>query len=141
MAIEPPRIPPLESSILRMGSALRHPPVLLVLAAFSRYPEALDWAAEQAAGRWGPIALASAAFDFGERAYYEPTMGPGLKKVFWAFERLIDPGALPDLKGEAGRLEADYARLARHAEPRPINLDPGYLTPAKLVLASTKDHA
>jgi hypothetical protein len=26
-------------------------------------------------------------------------------------------------------------------EPRPLNLDPGYLTPAKLVLASTKDHA
>ena len=30
---------------------------------------------------------------------------------------------------------------AGHAEPRPLNLDPGYLTPAKLVLASTKDHA
>ena len=26
-------------------------------------------------------------------------------------------------------------------EPRPLNLDPGYITPAKLVLASTKDHA
>ena len=25
--------------------------------------------------------------------------------------------------------------------PRPLNLDPGYLTPAKLVLASTKDFA
>ena len=24
---------------------------------------------------------------------------------------------------------------------RPLNLDPGYITPAKLVLASTKDHA
>lgn len=31
--------------------------------------------------------------------------------------------------------------LGRHAESRPLNLDPGYLTPAKLVLASTKDHA
>ena len=32
-------------------------------------------------------------------------------------------------------------RAGRHAEPRPLNLDPGYITPAKLVLASTKDHA
>ena len=28
-----------------------------------------------------------------------------------------------------------------HPEPRPLNLDPGYITAAKLVLASTKDHA
>ena len=38
-------------------------------------------------------------------------------------------------------LEAAYAKLQRHPEPRPLNLDPGYLTSAKLVLASTKDHA
>jgi hypothetical protein len=37
--------------------------------------------------------------------------------------------------------EAEYAGLQLHAEPRPLNLDPGYLTLAKLVLASTKDHA
>jgi hypothetical protein len=37
--------------------------------------------------------------------------------------------------------EAEYARQGRHDDPRPLNLDPGYLTPAKLVLASTKDHA
>ena len=35
----------------------------------------------------------------------------------------------------------EYARAAGHAEPRPLNLDPGYLTLAKLVLASTKDFA
>jgi hypothetical protein len=31
--------------------------------------------------------------------------------------------------------------MGQHSEPRPLNLDPGYITPAKLLLASTKDHA
>jgi hypothetical protein len=44
-------------------------------------------------------------------------------------------------KQQTGGWEGEYAQLARHAEPRPLNLDPGYITLAKLVLASTKDHA
>ena len=68
-------------------------------------------------------------------------MGTDLKKQFLAFERLIDPAALADIKRQTNDWEAEYAALGRHAEPRPLNLDPGYITPAKLVLASTKDHA
>jgi hypothetical protein len=71
-------------------------------------------------------------------------MGTGLVKQFWAFERLVDPATLPSVKRLTNAWEADYAALGRalggHAEPRPLNLDPGYLTLAKLVLASTKDH-
>ncbi len=68
-------------------------------------------------------------------------MGTGIRKTFWAFERLADPADLPRWKLETNRWEAEYAAQAGHDEPRPLNLDPGYLTPAKLVLASTKDHA
>ena len=68
-------------------------------------------------------------------------MGTDLNKQFLAFERLIDPAALADIKRQTNDWEAEYAALGRHAEPRPLNLDPGYITPAKLVLASTKDHA
>jgi hypothetical protein len=68
-------------------------------------------------------------------------MGADLKKQFIACERLIDPGELARIKRETNHWEAEYATLGRHPEPRPLNLDPGYITPAKLVLASTKDHA
>jgi hypothetical protein len=37
--------------------------------------------------------------------------------------------------------EAEYQSLVRGPEQRPLNLDPGYITLAKLVLASTKDFA
>ncbi len=115
--------------------------VLLLVAAFSRHEEALAWAREQAIEAWGPVALASELFDFVETDYYEPTMGSGLKKVFWVFERLADPGDLAEIKRQTNAWEASYTQASDREETRPLNLDPGYLTEAKLVLASTKDHA
>ena len=124
-----------------MGEIHDSAPVLLIVAASSRYAQTLDWARERCAEHCGPVALASEPFDFTETDYYAATMGPDLKKQFFAFERLIDPGALAGIKCETNRWEAEYAALGLHEELRPLNLDPGYITPAKLVLASTKDHA
>jgi len=124
-----------------MGEIGEPAPVMLILAAFSRYTEVLDWAQERAEATWGTIALASPRFSFEETSYYEPTMGAGLKKCFWAFETLVDPGVLAQVKTQTNTWELEYAKGGGHGEPRPLNLDPGYLTPAKLVLASTKDHA
>ena len=124
-----------------MGDVNEPAPVLLILAAFSRHAAALEWARQRAVAAWGPAALTSPRFSFVETDYYEPAMGAGIEKCFWAFERLIDPAALAGIKRQTNAWEAEYAESAGHAEPRPLNLDPGYLTPAKFVLASTKDHA
>lgn len=124
-----------------MGQVHPHPPVLLVLAAFSRYESACSWAAQRAVEQWGPIALRGGPYPFADTSYYAATMGTDLQKVFFAFERLIDPADLPSLKWTTNRWEEEYATLGWHREARPLNLDPGYLTPAKLVLASTKDYA
>jgi hypothetical protein len=85
----------------------------------------------------GPFALVSETWPFDLTRYYEPEMGAGLRRVFIAFERLADPAGLADWKLATNRIEAEVARDMGRA--RPINLDPGYLTPAKLVLATTKD--
>lgn len=124
-----------------MGEIHEPASVLLLIAVSSRYDEALVWGRERMVAACGPVVLVSEPFDFTETAYYEPTMGTGLKKQFFAFERLIDPGELAGIKRMTNAWEAEYAALGRHAETRPVNLDPGYITPAKLVLASTKDHA
>jgi len=124
-----------------MGNITQPEPVLLIVAAFSRYGEALDWARDTTESAWGPVAVASERFAFDATDYYEPSMGPGIQKCFFAYERLIDPAELVELKWQTNGWEAEYAGRGGHAEPRPLNLDPGYLTPAKLVLASTKDHA
>jgi hypothetical protein len=111
------------------------------LAAFSRHPEALAWGRGRAELEWGRIALTSDAFQFDETDYYQPTMGPGLLKQFWAFENLVDPGGLADFKIKTNDWENACVKLEGYSDPRPLNLDPGYMTPAKVVLASTKDHA
>ncbi len=116
-------------------------PVLLIVAASSRYAAALEWALNRCVSQFGQIALKSEPFDFTETDYYAATMGIALKKQFFALERLIDPAALADTKRQSNIWETEYAALGDHLEPRPLNLDPGYITPAKLVLASTKDHA
>jgi hypothetical protein len=124
-----------------MGEIHVPAPVLFIVAVSSRHEAALEWARERCTQQHGPVVSASEPFDFTETDYYTATMGGDLKKQFVAFERLIDSAELAILKRETNAWEAEYAALRRHAEPRPLNLDPGYITPAKLVLASTKDHA
>jgi hypothetical protein len=122
-----------------MATLSPHRPVLLLVAAFSRHNAALDWTRQTLEAAWGKIALESPRFDHRETTYYEATMGPDLKKTFFAFERLVDPVTLAERKLQAIAWEDEYRQLAGHLEPRPLNIDPGYLTEAKLVLASTKD--
>lgn len=124
-----------------MGGIASPAPVLLVLAAFSRHEKARAWARARAEEQWGEIFLTSADFDFSHTDYYLSTMGLGLRKTFWAFARPIDPGILSQVKRLTNAWEEEYAALGWHAEARPLNLDPGYLTLAKLVLASTKNYA
>jgi hypothetical protein len=81
-------------------------------------------------GRTGPF-----AFDFTD--YYGKEMGDSLLKCFVSFEGLMQPSELPEWKLRTQALEAEAARDSR----RTVNLDPGYITAAKLVLASTKDFA
>ncbi len=87
------------------------------------------------------MALDSPPFDFHHTAYYEPTMGPGLRKQFLAFQNLAEADCLPAVKRFTNQLEADLARAGAYPERRPLNLDPGVLTPGKFLLATTKDQA
>ena len=124
-----------------MGQPTIHSNALLLLAVFSRYEKAVEWAKHRAEAEWGPIELESPAFEFSETEYYNATMGPGLKKYFFTFIRPFDPADLVDVKLLTNKWEDEYASLGIHTQPRPLNLDPGYITLGKLILASTKDFA
>lgn len=117
------------------------PPSLFLAAVFSRHDAALDWAEGRLAALWGRVQLRSPRFDHGETRYYEAEMGAGLKKQFLVFGGLFDPQQLPKRKLESNRLEEELASSGNFAELRPVNIDPGYLTLTKLVLASAKDRA
>ncbi len=70
--------------------------------------------------------------------YYQAEMGSNLKRKFYAFERLISPNLLPRIKIFTNRLEK---KLAKRNGQRQFNIDPGYLTLSKFVLATTKDYS
>ncbi len=83
----------------------------------------------------GKIDLKSNIFDFNFTDYYEEEMGRGLKKLFISFRNLIEREALADIKLLTTSLEKKYSSEGR----RKYNLDPGYITLANIVLATTKD--
>ncbi len=78
----------------------------------------------------------SDVLDFTHTGYYEEEMGSSLKRVFLGFARSIGPGDAYKTKLETNKLEQRFLEGAR----RTINIDPGYLDLAKLVLFSTKDY-
>jgi hypothetical protein len=116
-------------------------PVLLIVAAFSRHEAALDWARARLVDEFGPLARTSTPFDFIQTKYYEATMGTGLRKLFFVFDRLVAPEALADIKRHTNDLEAEQAQGGAYPEVRPLNLDPGILSLGKFMLATTKDQA
>jgi hypothetical protein len=117
------------------------PPTLQLFAIFSRHATALDWAADRISERWGTIALKSSRFDHRETLYYAAEMGTDLLKQFLVLDGVYDPAGLPQAKLQSNAWEEELARETPFLEPRPLNIDPGYLTLTKLVLASCKDRA
>lgn len=121
----------------------RAPRVTPLVAMLAQHPSYFAAARPALEKMLGPVELISEIFDFTTTEYYTETMGANLKRCFFSFQNFADPGALPDWKLAANALEEELKPiLAPNGTPlRPINIDPGYVTGAKLILASTKDFA
>ena len=87
--------------------------------------------------KFGKIDFESTWLDFSYTDYYEQEMGSGLKRRFISFRRLIPIQELYRIKLYTNRMEAKFSA----GKCRRVNIDPGYMDLAKLVLASTKDYA
>src|SRR5262245_34377950 len=111
---------------------MKHPdPVMLVAAVFSRHADALAWARQRLELAFGPVALAGTPYDFNQTTYYDEEMGSGLRKQLVAFQRRIAPDELALIKRATIDMERAAAECHIWPEPRPINIDPGILTPSK----------
>jgi hypothetical protein len=124
-----------------MGTLRTPDPVMVIVAAFSRLDEALEWAKGELTRAYGPIALESKPFPFSQTRYYESSMGSGLAKRFFAFRDLVLPDYLVAIKRYTNSLEENLAKEGKFPEARPLNLDPGLMSLGKFVLATTKDQA
>lgn len=120
-----------------MGEVKKPLPVKLFVGILVSEPECLVSVRRRLEEVLGPADLVSPLLDFVYTRYYEPEMGPDLKRQFWGFSRLVEPDALPEIKLFTNQVEREFAVDGR----RRVNLDPGYLALAKVVLATTKDYS
>lgn len=110
--------------------------VKLIASLFSGDVRLLNDAVQAFSERYGKADFISAPEPFSYTHYYEKEFGSSLIRRFVAFERLIRPEALPDVKGWTNGLEARLAEEGR----RRVNIDPGYLAKAHLILATGKGY-
>lgn len=112
-----------------MGEIRPPEPARLIVGLLAKGEEWIAKVEPVLAERFGAPMLASPVWPFTFTDYY----GPGLLRTFRAYGA-IDPAEIVAIKRWTNEVEARYPG-------RPVNLDPGYVTPGKLVLATTKDHA
>ncbi len=86
---------------------------------------------------FGPIDHESPLLDFYHSDYYRPEMGDSLKRKFVSFTALADLDNISAVKLKTGLIEKTFSNNGK----RSINIDPGYVDMAKVVLFSTKDYA
>ena len=124
-----------------MGEAKLPAPVKLICAALAGREEWLDEASELLEREFGPIDLTSETWPFDSTDYYEKEMGLGLLRRIFSFLEPVSPENLVETKHTTNRMEKRLSVELAGSPSRPVNLDPGYVSRSKLVLATTKDYA
>jgi hypothetical protein len=124
-----------------MGEIRQAEPVKLFVGMLSAYPGALAEAEARLVQVLGPVDLRSDLWAHEFTEYYRDEMGQPLLRGFLAFAELIPPDRLACIKRLANQIEQDIAASGEWPVLRPANLDPGYIAPSRLVLATTKDNA
>lgn len=115
-------------------------PVKLICGIISSQGEGFRRAEEMLVHLYGPIDLISPLVKFDFTDYYEKQMGKNLKRKILSFTRLISPESLSEIKLQTNELEEEIRREMK-ASQRVVNLDPGYLTPSALIMATAKNFA
>ena len=114
-------------------------PVALFCGVIGSEPDLMDEAGRKLSASCGPIDITSELIPFDGSDYYEGEMGKGLFRRFYSFTTLISPDLIADVKLATQDIEDEYSIEQDGKVCRRVNLDPGYIAPSRLVLATTKD--
>ncbi len=124
-----------------MGQVQEPKPVKFIVGILAISEEILAQASELIARQLGAVESASEVWPFSSTEYYAKEMSKRLLRQFISLAQLGEPTDIVKLKLACNSAELADARRRGRGLRRAINLDPGYVTPAKLVLASTKDYS
>ena len=116
----------------------RHPEqALLFLGTLHTDLRIFDEAVRILTEQFGEIFLTSPAVPWDHSSHYKDELGWPILRQFIFFSDVIDTGSLADIKLKTIEVEDSLSSGGK----RRINLDPGYITLAKVVLASTKNYS
>ncbi len=121
-----------------MGKAKEHPPVKY-FAGITYNPDTkgLQETLRLLENTFSEVEIKSKPYEFSDfTQYYEMEMGTSLKKLFIVFYELQPPEKLPEFKIKTNHIESKFIIVKN----RQINIDPGYISEAKVVLATTKNY-
>ena len=119
-----------------MGVPLQQKPVKLFTSIIFRDEGSLDEAERKLVSLYGPTEESKKTLDFSYTDYYREEMGTSLKRKLMCFQRPVDVGDTAEIKLATNRIEDELSGGGK----RTVNIDPGYVTEAKLVLLTTKDY-
>ena len=111
-------------------------PVKLVIGFIFHNEPAFKKTEEILKKKFGRIDFKSRRMPFDLTNYYDSEFGPNLSRIFISFHKLINPSSLYNIKSLTNHIETSLSIKGR----RLVNIDPGYLDLAKVILASTKDY-
>jgi len=121
-----------------MGIPGEFPAEKLVVGVLLSLPELKAPLLEGLRQAFGPYDWVSPELPFAYTHYYDAEMGLPIVRFFVSCRDPVDPARLAAAKLTSNALEE---RFRRPAALRPVNLDPGLLSLARYVLASTKPSA
>lgn len=111
--------------------------VKLISSLFSSEEDLIEKVIEQMEGSLGPVDWVSEKLAFDRTRYYAKEMGWPLCRRFISFSNLITPDSIVDIKLVTNTIENGHLVNRR----RKINIDPGYISLERLVLASGKNYS
>jgi hypothetical protein len=110
---------------------------LLFIASLFSEEEYYNEAKEIIIREFGELSFESDVLPWNHSEYYREELGWPISRRFFAFKELINPEGITEIKLITNNLE----QLLTPEGRRKINLDPGYVTLSKVVLATTKNYA
>jgi hypothetical protein len=111
-------------------------PVKLIFSLFAKDIAIINEIIKKLSSSYGQPDFISAIVPFDYTDYYGDEMGHDLVRRFLSMEELIRPEDLPDIKLATNDIEEI---LSSHSK-RTINIDPGYMAKAHLILATGKSY-
>jgi len=126
-----------------VGKIFLPKPAKLIISMFSSDKCLFNPYKEMLIKKYGKVDIESSTQPFNFTDYYEGEFGENLMQKLFSFSSLIRQDELAEIKRITNDLETNFVRenikenIPYHQ--REINLDPGYITLDKYILASTKN--